>query len=74
MKFAPRIPLPRLTVLAGAACLFGVWLLGHLDALTAPQNGWIRFCLSLVFAVLILIRRKPGSAGYTPAFTAMRDA
>lgn len=42
--------------------LFASWLLVNLHALTAEQNGWIRFVLTLGFAVLIVARPKPGRA------------
>ncbi len=56
-------PSARQAVWGGAVLLFAVWLLANLRALTSEQSGWIRFALTLGFAVLIVARPKPGRAG-----------
>ena len=61
--------LRRSVLVAGIGLLF-TWVAFHVDTLTSTQNGWIRFVLTFVFGVLILLRPKPtaaalGTQGYT---------
>lgn len=67
------IPPVRRLVLAAALTLFAVWLGVHFRDLTAVQNGWIRFVLTLGFASLIIARpkRTPASG---PLFRGGHDA
>lgn len=58
----------RLTVLVGATALFALWMLLHLGLLTATQNGWIRFVITLGFSLLILLRPKPARSGNAPDY------
>jgi len=59
MKRPPRLPPARLAVLVSAAVLFPVWLAANFRLLTGTQNGLLRFGLSAVFSLLILLRPKP---------------
>jgi len=47
----------RAVFLAGVA-LLAAWMLLHARMLVGTQNGFIRFFLTLVLAVAILLRRK----------------
>ena len=58
MKGAQRLGPLRRIVLWLATLLFGIWLALNIGQLVLTQNGFIRFTLCLVFALLILLRRK----------------
>ncbi|MCE9613417.1 MAG: archaeosortase/exosortase family protein [Lentisphaerae bacterium] len=64
MNDANRRPPARLAVLSGALGLFLLWMVTHLGMLTATQNGWIRFALTLSFATMIILRPKPGRTAF----------
>ena len=49
----------RKAVLFAAAALFLTWALGNFGRLTGDDEGFIRFVLGSLFAVLILLRWKP---------------
>ena len=51
---------PKHWALYGAGALFCVWTGTHLYALTATQNGFLRFFLTAALSLLILLRPKPG--------------
>ena len=48
----------RKAVLVSGVALFVLWMVLHLPMLTGVQDGAIRLTLGLVFAALILLRRK----------------
>ena len=52
----------RKAVLVSGVSLFALWTVLHLPRLTGAQDGAIRFALGLVFALLILFRRKVDEA------------
>jgi exosortase/archaeosortase family protein len=52
----------RILVAMAPALLLAIWLAAHAPALVREQNGLIRFVLTVGFAVLVLIRRKPNAA------------
>lgn len=52
---------PRNWALYGAGALFCAWTGAHLYALTATQNGFLRFFLTAALSLLILFRPKPGN-------------
>jgi len=49
--------LKRVVILA-ATFLFGVWMLVHWDRVTGDADAVIRFSLGILFALLIILRRK----------------
>ncbi|MDA0991020.1 MAG: hypothetical protein O3A51_09740, partial [Verrucomicrobia bacterium] len=57
------LPVARRSVLIGAGLLFGLWSLLHLGDLTGEQNGSIRFMMTLIFGILILVRPKASQTG-----------
>lgn len=57
-----RARLPQTIVLLGTAALLLLWVALHAGQLTATQNGGIRFFLTALFSLIILLRHKPGSA------------
>ena len=46
------------TVLMATASLFVIWIIVHYGQLTSTQNGTIRFFLTMIFSLIILLRPK----------------
>ena len=59
MKQRVHISGARATVLGGVGLLFAAWVVLHIGRLTGTQNGMIRFAMTTVFALLVLLRKKP---------------
>jgi exosortase/archaeosortase family protein len=45
-------------VFGAGVVLFGAWMVTHWDRLTGDPDALIRFCLGILFAILIILRRK----------------
>jgi|GEM_PF-1114679 len=63
MKTIRETSTPRFVILAAGALLFGTWAIMNFRLLTGEQSGFIRFFLTLVFSLAILLRPKPDVAG-----------
>ncbi|MDP6523604.1 MAG: archaeosortase/exosortase family protein [Kiritimatiellia bacterium] len=75
MKGTQRLGPLRRVVLWLATLLFGIWLALNIGHLVLTQNGFIRFSLCLVFALLILLRKKEGRATpFLPTWTVLVSA
>ena len=61
------MPSPRSVVLVCTVLLLVAWVAVHLRVLFASQNGLIRFVLTGLFSLLIILRRKPSAAGQAPS-------
>lgn len=66
MKPASSTSWPRRLVAAAAVGLFAAWVITHLHALTATQNGFLRFTLTAILTLLILFRPKPAAPRPAP--------
>ena len=58
----------RKTVLFAACVLFAVWVVSNFAAITADQNGTVRFVLGFFFSVLVVCRRKDEKSEDLPAW------
>lgn len=54
--------LSRKTVLAAAIGLFAVWFIANSPRIVGDDDGFIRFVLGALFAILILLRQKSSEA------------
>lgn len=65
-----RLSNPGKVVLAAGVALFTAWLVLNMGRLAGYQNGLIRFTLTLLFSILIIIRagRNPGKPAGSSAF------
>lgn len=58
MKGVQRLSALRQVLLWFAALLFGSWIIINLRSLVDTQNGFIRFTLCFIFALILLLRKK----------------
>ena len=72
MSLPAALRSPRYWALYGAGALFCLWVGTHLYALTATQNGLIRFFLAAALSLLILWRaKKKGEVSRAPAWVVL---
>ncbi len=64
IAYTTRMSTAKRLVFLAAALLFGTWLFVHWDRVTGDADAFIRFTLGMLFAILVVLRRKnPEHAG-----------